>query len=102
MITSQDFDKLEYKKPFLKDKKKKIDKIIGIDSEAYSDGSPMMICTSEDDCFLPGELPDVLFTPKYENANFMTYNIKYDAGGVSLFSSGHAPAGIMDEWRDGV
>lgn len=85
MITSLDFDNLLFRRPKLTDKKTPIDKIIGIDSEAYKDGSPFMFCTSFGDIIKPINLFESLFSPKYHYANFVVYNLKYDSGAILYF-----------------
>lgn len=80
MITSKDFDRIIYKEPYRFKKSDKIGKIIGIDSEAYPDGKPFMICTSLNDVFFPYHMPGILFTSEYTGANFVVYNLKYDSG----------------------
>lgn len=99
MITSKDFDKLIYKEPKLKDDRPKMSKIIGADSEAYTDGSPMMICTSLGHCFKPEKIIDELFITHhddYKNSNIMLFNMKYDSGSILY----HLPVEILKElWR---
>lgn len=84
MITSLEWDDLVYSKPNLDTDIKAISKIIGIDSEAYTTGEPFMFCTPDDD-ILPEQIPDIFFTPKYVNANFVIYNMKYDSGALLYF-----------------
>lgn len=82
MITSQDFDRVVYKKPQLKDDRKILDKIIGLDTEAYETGEPFMVCTSLKEEISLKSIPEIFFFTKYVNANFILYNIKYDSGAL--------------------
>jgi len=97
MITSQDFDRLIYRKPKTKDKRPQLQNIFGIDSEAYTTGEPFMFCTSESDIFLPKDIPQVFFEPgsRYHKANFIIYNIKYDSGALLY----HLPKSNLEELR---
>ena len=84
MITAIDFDRILYKNPehSLHDDRDSIDKIIGFDSEAYTTGEPFMFATSLKEVIKPEDLVETLFQPRYINANFMLYNIKYDSGAI--------------------
>lgn len=105
MITSKDFDRIVYRDPrrSLKDKRGSITKILGFDSEAYITGEPFLFCTSLGDVIHPKFLPEILFEERYIHANFMLYNLKYDAGAIlyslsytnlqSLWSTGRVKAG---------
>lgn len=93
MIHSWDFDRVVYLDPrrALKDDRPCIENIIGLDTEAYTDGQPFMICTSLEKTHTPDEIPDVFFSnPDYINVNFMCYNIKYDSGAVLYHLPLHA------------
>lgn len=85
MITSLDFDRCIYKKPRLSDNLPKMSNIYGLDSESYTSGEPFIFCVvntrRKSDIFLPRDIPFGFF-PKYENANIMIYNMKYDSGGM--------------------
>jgi hypothetical protein len=99
MITSKDMDsgRVVYPKPRLIDKRPKMGRISGFDSEAYRNGRPFMFCTSggwigeertTPEILMPRDLPHVFFTPRYQNVNFMTYNLKYDSGAALWFLDG--------------
>ncbi len=75
-----DFDLIRYKRPRAHVGKRTLNKIIGIDSEAYTDGKPFMFPTSLGECILPGEWPEVLQRRAYRSANFVTWNLRYDHG----------------------
>lgn len=85
MIQSKDFDRVVYKKPRLKDTRPILSNLFGIDSEAYTTGEPFILCTCQNDVFDPKQVPHCFFTPKYENANFFTWNLKYDSGAILYF-----------------
>lgn len=85
MLNSSQWDRLQYKRPFLKDERPKISRLCGIDSEAYTDGKPFMFCTSWGDVITPPRLIDTLFSPKYKNTNFLVWNLKYDSGAFLHF-----------------
>lgn len=91
MISSQDFDKLSYKKPRLNDERPKLPKIMGIDSEAYFTGVPFMFCISDGTVLKPEQIPEIFFTEKYIGANFVIYNMKYDSGALLY----HLPRKIL-------
>lgn len=84
MITSLDWDDLVYKKPRLNQDDKLIDKIIGLDSEAYTTGEPFMFCTPDED-IQPMDIPHIFFEERYLHANFVLYNMKYDSGALLYF-----------------
>ncbi len=69
-------------KPFVPTKERsyklKSSIFIGIDTEAYQNGKCFMICTSLGDIFTPVEFPHCLFTRKYRNKYFVSYNLKYE------------------------
>lgn len=101
MITSLDFPRLQYRNPekAIKDKRSCIDKIIGLDSEAYTTGEPFMFCTSLHRVHRPDEIPYIFFKDAdYVNGNFMLYNIKYDSGAILY----HLPRSNLHElWSTG-
>jgi hypothetical protein len=65
-------------------------KFMGIDSEAYTDGTPFMFATAQrtgkytfdKKIIIPKDLFETFFTPYYLNTNFVVFNIKYDAGAI--------------------
>lgn len=77
-----DIENISYLSPlFLSRKKsKKSIEVIGLDTEAYRNGKCFMICTSLGDIYTIKDFPDFLFTRKYRNKKFVTYNLKYDEG----------------------
>lgn len=81
MVRLQDFDKIFYREPRFFPQKP-LDNIVGFDSEAYRDGTPFMFCTSDAESIRPKELFDVIFSPKYEGSNFVTWNLKYESGAI--------------------
>lgn len=56
--------------------------VFGFDTEAYDTGICFMLCTSEKDIWKPEEFPACLFNRKYQNANFVCYNLGYDEGAI--------------------
>ena len=82
MVQLSNFDKIIYKEPRIYRFDKPMQKIIGFDSEAYRNGTTFMYCTSLGDCIAPHELIEKLFTDKYECANFVVWNIKYESGAI--------------------
>lgn len=106
MISSTDIDsgRVVYAKPKLEDDRPVMDRISGFDSEAYRNGRPFMFCTSGGwldgkrtpaEILLPRDIPDIFFTERYKNVNFMTYNLKYDSGAALWFLD----EGKLDELR---
>lgn len=110
MISSIDIDNeiVVYPKPRLKDTRPLMDRVSGFDSEAYISGRPFMFCTSggwitdnnslketSPEILLPRDIPEVFFESRYHNVNFMTYNLKYDAGAILHFLN----AEFLDELR---
>lgn len=59
-----------------------LSKFIGIDSEAYTNGYPFMFGTSEGDIITPNDFISEIFSPRYINANFLLWNLKYDVGAI--------------------
>lgn len=98
MITSLDFPRARYPKPKLTDDRPAMVNILGIDSEAYTDGSPFMFCLSNGDTLLPQDLPDAFFEPALVDTNFMVYNLKYDSGAI-LYSLPRRA--LYELWKEG-
>lgn len=91
MINSSQWDKLTYKRPFLKDDRPKISRLAGIDSEAYKDGKPFMFCTyPQKDIISPKNFIDTVFSEKYKYTNFLVWNLKYDSGAFLFFVNENA------------
>lgn len=80
MITSREFSRLIFRAPRFEDDRPLIDKIIGIDSEAFTTGEPFIFCTSLGEAIEPDNFIETMFEPRYANANFVVYNLKYDSG----------------------
>jgi len=76
------YSTIRYRKPRLFSDDKPIEKFIGVDTEAFTDGKPFIICTSLKKSYCPSELPDFFFDPIYKGASFVVYNMKYDSGAL--------------------
>lgn len=96
MISSYDIDadRVVYLKPKLSDDRPVMNRVSGFDSEAYTNGRPFMFCTSggwigndrtPPEIVLPRDIPYIFFERRYQNVNFMTYNLKYDSGAALWF-----------------
>jgi hypothetical protein len=59
--------------------------VIGFDTEAYKNGRCFMVATSEGEYFEYKLFPYCLFTRKYLNQTFVTYNLSYDEGAIIQF-----------------
>lgn len=89
MIRPNQFDKAVVSS-FKADKDRSdLTKFFGLDSEAYTDGTPFMFSTAKrigkgfgKRTILPEDLLETLFTPEYINGNFLVYNLKYDSGAI--------------------
>lgn len=68
----------------------------GLDTEAYTDGRPFMVCTSEGDIWRPETWLENLFTRKYRGASFVCWNLRYDMS--ALLSV--LPHGLLSTLRD--
>lgn len=53
---------------------------LGLDTEAYEDGSLAMVCTSDGSVWNPGGWLDGILSYKYRSKVFVVYNLRYDAG----------------------
>ena len=91
----EEFIRIRFSKPYFSTNPKKLSKLRGFDTEAYTDGRPFMFCTSSGDVFVPGDIPDVLFSRKHRDTNFLTYNLKYDSGAILR----HLPLPVLDRLR---
>ncbi len=89
------FDLIRYKRPRPYIGKRTLRHIIGIDSEAYIDGTPFMFPTSLGECILPREWPECLQRRDYRSANFVTWNLRYDAGAFLR----HLPSAALEALR---
>lgn len=69
----------------ISNKKQKSIQVVGLDTESYDTGQCFMICTSEGDVFRLSDIPRVFFCRRYENANFVCYNLSYDEGSILQF-----------------
>jgi len=84
MIESSQMHLLQYRKPRFKDKRKLISNVIGMDSEAYTDGVPFVIADSTGHLYDPHNvISEVL--DKHPDSNIMLYNMKYDGGAILRF-----------------
>lgn len=73
--------------------------IIGFDTEADREGRCFMIATSEGDYFDYRDFPHCLFSRKYRNKKFVTYNLSYDETALLQF----LPEGELRElWESGT
>lgn len=68
---------------YKKYKKKEIDTIVGIDSEAYENGIPFILCTSESEIIKPENFFDFFRTTTTKH--YSTFNLKYDSGAFLYF-----------------
>lgn len=59
--------------------------VIGIDTEAYSNGQLAIICLSDGGVVKPDDCPAFFFTRKYRQMNFVAYNLSYDEGALLQF-----------------
>lgn len=81
MVDTTRFEDIVYKFPKMHDGDE-LPKLIGIDSEAYADGSPFLFCMSDGMAFSLDDIPDIFFTPKYVNRHAVSFNLKYDSGAI--------------------
>lgn len=56
--------------------------VLGIDTEADTDGKCFMICSSLGDVWKPEHLPGCLFDRKHRDQTYVAYNLKYDMGAL--------------------
>lgn len=86
MITSQLFDRVKYHSMRYNAVQESIDSIIGLDTEAYDNGEPFIVCLSDKSIFSPSTFArDILKKEKYHCRHFGVWNLKYDAGAVFYF-----------------
>lgn len=78
-ITQVDYQGKNY--PSAKFKEKSVE-VIGLDTEALSDGRCFMIATSIGDVFTLDDFPEIMFTKKYRGKTYVVYNLKYDEGAL--------------------
>jgi hypothetical protein len=76
------FDLISYKKPKAESRQKEIRWFVGIDTEAYRNGGMFMCCSSEGDTWTPKDVPECFFDPKFTDAHFALFNMKYDSGAL--------------------
>lgn len=72
--------------------------VIGLDTEAYDTGVCFMIATSCGDVLGPDDVPGSFFSRKYRGANFVAYNLGYDAGALLQSLSEDL---LKDLWKTG-
>jgi hypothetical protein len=77
-----DFDKIVYRKPFLRFGSRYIRDVIGLDSETLLSGKPFLFCTSLGDSFTLDDIPLIFFSRKYRGKNLVVYNLKFDSGSL--------------------
>jgi hypothetical protein len=96
-VAVKTFEKIVYREPRLHDTAHEIERFVGIDTEAYSDGKPFLICSSESDTWTPKDIPACFFSPSLTGADFVFYNIKYDSGAIlSCFLDREE---LLDLWK---
>jgi len=81
-VDNFDFDKIVYRKPFLRSGSRYIKDVIGLDSETLLSGKPFIFCTSLGDSFTLNDIPEIFFTRKYRGKNIVCYNLKFDSGSL--------------------
>jgi len=97
LITAKDFDKLVYRKPKIKYDSKRIENVLGLDSEAYITGRPFVICLSDGTTLDPSNALTVMAN-NYQRFNFLVFNMKYDSGAILYF----LPRVVLHElWKNG-
>jgi hypothetical protein len=77
-----DFNKIVYRRPVFRPNKNVITEVVGFDTESYETGKPFLFCSSKGDWFYLEDIPDKLFSRKYEGTHFVCYNLKYDSGSL--------------------
>src|SRR5271157_941246 len=77
------YDKISYRY-FRRFRSRLIRGVIGLDSEAYLDGKPFMICMSDGTTFhhCDDTSPIPAIFKYYKNFNIVVYNLKYDSGAI--------------------
>lgn len=73
-------DKIMYRPPLNRPSNRKTSlPIIGLDSEADTDGRTFIWCDSEGGVWEPTDLPDCLFTQRLRGQNAVVWNLRYEA-----------------------
>lgn len=91
-----DFDKIVYKKPYLRSGSRYIRDVIGLDSETLLSGKPFLFATSLGDTFTLEDIPEIFFRREYRGKNFVVYNLKFDSGSVLY----NLPLKTLNELRE--
>ena len=90
------FDKIVYHKPCQYRTDKRIDSVIGFDTETYKDGTPFLFCTSTGSVWYREDIPAALFDRTYRNTQFGVWNLKFDSGSLLY----HLPPENKTELRE--
>lgn len=98
MITGNFFYLIKYRFNHSMKKNIVISDIIGLDTEAYENGIPFIICFSDGNIIKPELIYKVLNEEKYKNKNFGCYNLKYDSGNILFFLTDYER---FDLWKYG-
>lgn len=85
-MSEKPFQAIIYNQPRKFSSKKEIEKFIGIDTEAYEDGRPFLVCSSAGDVWdvrnTGHDIPECFFDGKFEGHDFVFYNMRYDTGAI--------------------
>jgi DNA polymerase type B, organellar and viral len=78
------FSKIVYPSPFKRFRAKEIKRVIGLDTEAYTDGHPFLICMSDGRTFRNCDKIDYIgkLFFRYKKQHIVVYNLKYDSGAI--------------------
>jgi len=56
--------------------------VIGFDTESFLDGKPFLYTDSFGTYYFPEDIPQKIFSQKYETSHFVCWNLKYDSGSI--------------------
>lgn len=76
------FELIKYSRVRRYRSERSINKIIGLDSETYTDGSPFLFALSDGFTFGPKDSPRIFFRDKYISMNYGVWNLKFDSGSL--------------------
>jgi len=76
----------------------KVLNVIGLDTEAYTDGKCFLIALSTGEWFTPDQIPHIFFTRRYRGKHFVCYNLRYDAGAILQRLPEHS---LKELWKKG-
>lgn len=96
MITSADFSKVVYRYPKLHSRGDEISTLLGLDTEAYDNGQPFMVCLSNGHTFGPEDIPGALFKHA-DKQHVAVYNLKYDSGAVLYYMPPEAKSELWEK-----